>query len=324
MRIEPGYLEIVSEVLRDLGHDPAAFGVETHGRLSEPEFLSMTEFLVAETKEPTLALRIGTKMHIGTHGLLGHAILSSRNLRQAAELLAQYNPIAGARGNIRLSFGGDKAILTFVPPFEVKGAPCFMTDLFFGGLTTGLRQVVGGTLFECSVEIAGHPTMPEMTYETYLGVPVSFGHSANRFVGPLREVDEPLPAASIPLSNLYRRQCEALLRDMAHAEGLAAEIRKELLSARGHFPDMEELANTHNMSERTLRRRLAEEETSYRDLLDEVRSHLAREYLRDTPLTVVDIASLLGFEDVANFRRAFRRWTGLAPQKYRETASSTV
>jgi AraC-like DNA-binding protein len=87
---------------------------------------------------------------------------------------------------------------------------------------------------------------------------------------------------------------------------------------------MEELANTHNMSERTLRRRLAEEETSYRDLLDEVRSHLAREYLRDTPLTVVDIASLLGFEDVANFRRAFRRWTGLAPQKYRETASSTV
>ena len=97
MRIEPGYLEIVSEVLRELGHDPDAFGLETRQRLSEPEFLSMTEFLAAKAQEPTLALRIGTKMHIGTHGLLGHAILSSRNLRQAAELLAQYNPIAGAR-----------------------------------------------------------------------------------------------------------------------------------------------------------------------------------------------------------------------------------
>ena len=324
MRIEPGYVDIVSEVLRELGQDPEVFGLGSRRKLSEPEFLAMTEFLVSEVREPTLALRIGTKMHIGTHGLLGHAILSSRNLRQAAELLAQYNPIAGARGNLRLSFGGDKAILTFVPPFEIDGAPYFMTDLFFGGVITGLRQVVGGPLFECSVELAGRPMLPEMTYESYLGVPVTFGHGANRFIGPLQEVDQPLPAASIPLSNLYRRQCEALLRDMAHAEGLVAEIRRQLLSARGRFPDMGELASAHHMSERTLRRRLAEEETSYRDLLDEVRSHLAREYLRDTPLNVADIASLLGFDDVANFRRAFRRWTGFAPQHYRETSRSIV
>ena len=324
MRIEPGYVEIVSEVLRELGHDPDAFGVGSRRTLSESEFLKMTDFLVARVQEPTLALRIGTKMHIGTHGLLGHAILSSRNLRQAAELLAQYNPIAGARGNIRLSFSGDKAILTFVPPFEIDGAPSFMTDLFFGGVITGLRQIVGGPLFECSVEMAGRPQLPETVYESYLGVPVTFGYEANRFIGPLQEVDQPLPAASIPMSNLYRRQCEALLRDMVHAEGLVAEIRRELLSARGRFPDMGELAAMHHMSERTLRRRLAEEGTSYRELLDEVRSHLAREYLRDTPLNVADIASLLGFEDVANFRRAFRRWAGLAPQKYRETMRRIV
>lgn len=324
MRIEPGYVEIVSEVLRELGHDPEALGVWTRRTLSEPEFLTMTEFLVSEVQDPTLALRIGTKMHIGTHGLLGHAILSSRNLRQAAELLAQYNPIAGARGNIRLSFSSDKALLTFIPPFEIEHAPTFMTDLFFGGVITGLRQVVGGPLFECSVEMAGRPELPEAVYEAYLGVPVSFGHGANRFIGPLREVDQPLPAASIPLSNLYRRQCEALLRDMVHAEGLVAEIRKELLSARGRFPEMGELAATHHMSERTLRRRLTEEGTSYRDLLDEVRSHLAREYLRDTPLNIADIASLLGFEDVANFRRAFRRWEGFAPQQYREMMRPNV
>ena len=324
MRVEPGYAEIFFEVVRELGHDPSAFDFGARPQLTEAEFIAVLEALVAELREPTLALRVGCKMHIGTHGLLGHAILSSRNLRQAAELLALYNPISSARGSTKLTFSGEKAILNFVQPFEIAGAPCFMTDLFFASVVTGLRQVVGGTLFECSVEIAGRPVVPETTYEAYLGVPVSTGHTANRFIGPRGEVDQPLPAASIPLSNLYRRQCEALLRDMAHADGFMADIRRQLLSARGDFPDMAALASAHNMSERTLRRRLAEEGTSYRDLLDEVRSHLAREYLRDTPLNVVDIASLLGFEDVANFRRAFRRWTGLAPQQYRETARTIV
>jgi AraC-like DNA-binding protein len=71
------------------------------------------------------------------------------------------------------------------------------------------------------------------------------------------------------------------------------------------------------MSPRTLRRKLSEHGTSFRKLVDELRMHVAIKYLRDTKLTAEDIASVMGFSDAANFRHAFRRWTGRAPLEYK-------
>lgn len=317
MRIEPGYVEIVSAVLRDLGHDPSAFPVPRTGTVTEDEFRIMSENLVALTQEPSIALRLGSSMHLGTHGLLGHAILSSRSLRQAAGLLIQYSPLHGAQGKIQLAFTGEKAVLTFEPPFEVEGAPHFMVELFFAGVLTALRQLIGPLPDDCRVELSYTPQMSAEVYRRYFGTQVSFGHDLNRFVGPNERVDQPLSAAEIPVADMYRLQCERLLRDMDTAGGLGAEVRRMILGARGRFPGMEEAAKRFNMSERTLRRRLAEENASYRTIVDDVRNYLAREYLKETPLTVADVASLLGFDDVANFRRAFRKWNDCSPQVFR-------
>jgi AraC-like DNA-binding protein len=76
------------------------------------------------------------------------------------------------------------------------------------------------------------------------------------------------------------------------------------------------------MSERTLRRHLEAEGTAYRTLIDEVRLELARSYLTTSQLPVTEIAGLLGYEDPANFRRAFRRLQGQAPAAYRAAASA--
>jgi AraC-like DNA-binding protein len=69
---------------------------------------------------------------------------------------------------------------------------------------------------------------------------------------------------------------------------------------------------------RTLRRRLHEEGTSYRALLDELRMQVSLRYLRETQLTVEEIAAALGFSDAAGFRRAFRRWTRRTPIAFRD------
>lgn len=321
MRIEPGYVEIFSAVLRELGHDPSVFPLPQPGPVSEDEFRRMLENLVALTQEPSLALRLGAAMHLGTHGLLGHAILSSRSLRQAAGLMIQYSPLQGAQGRIQLAFTSDHAILTFEPPFAVKGAPHFLVELYFAGVLAALRQLIGPLPDECRLELAYQPSMPLESYRRFLGVTVSFDHAANRFVGPNDRIDQPLSAASIPVAEMYRRQCERLLRDMNAEGGLSGEVRRMILAARGRFPGVGEAARCQNVSERTLRRRLAEEGTSYRDIVEKVRSHLAREYLRETPLSVADVASLLGFDDVANFRRAFRKWNGQSPQDFRRAAA---
>ena len=77
------------------------------------------------------------------------------------------------------------------------------------------------------------------------------------------------------------------------------------------------MAEQLHLSERTLKRRLSAEGTSFRKLADQVRAQLAEQYLNNTGLTVADIAALVGYDDVSNFRTAFRRWFSTTPQNYR-------
>jgi AraC-like DNA-binding protein len=72
------------------------------------------------------------------------------------------------------------------------------------------------------------------------------------------------------------------------------------------------------MTSRTLRRHLEEEGTSFQAIVDDVRCSLAHEYLKSARMSTSDIAMLLGFSNGANFRRAFRRWTGKGVKQLRE------
>ena len=60
------------------------------------------------------------------------------------------------------------------------------------------------------------------------------------------------------------------------------------------------------------------EDTSYKELLDDVRHLLAKRYLDNKQLSIQEIAFTLGYSDIANFRRAFKRWQGMAPSEYQK------
>jgi AraC-like DNA-binding protein len=71
------------------------------------------------------------------------------------------------------------------------------------------------------------------------------------------------------------------------------------------------------LSERTLRRKLREEGTSIRELVAEARQARASELLGSTTASLDAIAYELGFSSVGAFCRAFKRWTGSSPARYR-------
>lgn len=101
------------------------------------------------------------------------------------------------------------------------------------------------------------------------------------------------------------------------SNSLAARIRDALIGAPGEFPEMERMAQRLRTTPRTLRRRLLVEGVTYQRILDQTREDLARQYLEYTSLTPKEIAFLLGYSDVSNFRRAFRSWTGKKVSDYR-------
>ena len=101
---------------------------------------------------------------------------------------------------------------------------------------------------------------------------------------------------------------------------MAGGVRDRLMARTREMPTMMQMATELGMSTRSLRRRLAEEDTDYESLVTEVRRSLAEELLKADALRVEQIAERLGYAEVASFSRAFKRWTGLSPRAYRNTS----
>ena len=118
--------------------------------------------------------------------------------------------------------------------------------------------------------------------------------------------------------------CDDLLADLALGTGAAGKARTMLLRDVANRPTLAKVAKLLKTTPRTLRRQLRSQDTSFRQLSHELRIHVAVRYLRETKMTVQDIAFALGFSDAANFRHAFRRQTGRTPNEFRQERATTL
>jgi AraC-like DNA-binding protein len=102
------------------------------------------------------------------------------------------------------------------------------------------------------------------------------------------------------------------------ARTLADDVREALGEMiPGDRPAIAKVARSLGMSVRTLQRRLGDLGTTYQDLLDNTRHRSARRLLTNTDLDIVEVAFLLGFEEVNSFVRAFHVWEGTTPARWR-------
>jgi AraC-like DNA-binding protein len=100
-------------------------------------------------------------------------------------------------------------------------------------------------------------------------------------------------------------------------ERLSERVTQHLQMFVERFPSTPEVARAFDLSERSLRRRLQEEGTSFRALVNEVKMQKAQQWLEHTPQSVEHIAQQLGYAEAAAFIHAFSRWTGSSPAAYR-------
>lgn len=119
------------------------------------------------------------------------------------------------------------------------------------------------------------------------------------------------------LTSILGRFTRALYQGYAGRDGLAAQLLNTLVESFGKVGRADLAAKALHTSERTMRRRLAQEQSSFQKVLDEYRAALAQDYLSTTTLSTQQIGELLGFTEATNFRRAFLRWMGESPHHYR-------
>jgi AraC-like DNA-binding protein len=187
----------------------------------------------------------------------------------------------------------------------------------FGIMLSLHRDFMGSSFFVREFQVTYSPSSDASKYAALFGGPVLFGQSANWLLFDSGWLDgTPRLGNEITYSTVVSL-CDAQIEEFQFRRGLVGEVRQILMKNLMRPKRFQDVAQNLNMSARTLRRKLREENSSFRQVVDELRRDIAIRYLRETDLTVEDIAESLGFSDAANFRQAFRRWTKAAPYEFK-------
>lgn len=288
-------------------------------RMSLQQELAFYRNTLELTGDPTIGLKLGEPFVPQRYGLFGYALLSAATFRHALSLAENFGRLTFSFFTLRYEVEGARAWFSFTDPPPIEQA---LVDLYLDRDMSAARVDFGAILGEPLVfgEVHlhhdGHGR--SSTYRDYYGSDVRFSAGDSRFSFSSSLLDKPLPQSDPESSRHFQQQCQLLIAKLTTQGHFVDDVRMLILARPGFFPDIEYVAEKMNMSTRTLRRRLKEENSSYRELLDEIRFGLAREYLGKTSLSMEEICGLLGYSESGNFSHAFRRWSGQSPREWRQ------
>jgi AraC-like DNA-binding protein len=290
--------------------------VDPHLSIPLPAVIALIERARALTGEPALGFYLGLQMSISAHGYLGFAAMSAPTLREALTLAIQYAPIRTTSLVLHLDVTPTAAALVIDERADLGSA----RDVVLLGLLVGIWRIgnalLGRDVGESIIEV----TFPEPDYYARFrrtNPRVRFSQPSNRLVFEPALLDAPLVSADPAALRLAQDQCERLLESLGSDSPVVDRVRRLVLRRDTGVRSFEELAAAVRVSPRTLRRRLADAQVSFSTLLDEARRDRALLLLRSRDVSTKDVAERVGYSNVANFMRAFRRWTGRTPAAYR-------
>ncbi len=322
-------VRVLGEVVKDLGYDPVPLRVrcglpadvrELGAGVSPSQQMAFIRAAIATTGRPDLGLIVGQRHRLPVFGFWGLALATSPNLGSAARIGIQYADLTHTL--LRWSFrrGGRLASLAMRPARPLGDLETYLVEADAAAVATLLQDLLGRVTVLAEARFA-YPAPPwRAAYGEAFACPVVFNATHNELMVATRVLDEPLPGSDPLTAATAEAECRRLLERLGPGGGLTTRLRRLLLAAGGELPAQAKAAEQLSVSERTLRRRLGEEGTSFREVADGVRFELVSGYLKDTSLPLEEIAARTGFSDAANLSHAFRRWTGQAPGKWRQHA----
>ncbi|MBN1654459.1 MAG: AraC family transcriptional regulator ligand-binding domain-containing protein [Deltaproteobacteria bacterium] len=269
------------------------------------------------TGDEDLGLRAARAIDSGDFDVLEYAASSSATLREAIEIIQRYIRLLDDSADFSLQYWNGKASLVLNSILPLNRAA---TDFRLAGVYRGIFRSISSDEHGIS-EVWFRIRRPEKDQEYTLTFPkatLRFQMPFDAVVFDAELLDAPLINSDPKLHDVLRQHMEVLLSERPRTESLTERVRKliETELPKGKTNAVH-IASILDMSRRTLTRRLEQEGTSYKTLLDDLRRRLALRYLETTRMDMGKIAYLLGFSQTTAFHRAFRRWTDYTPHKYR-------
>jgi len=334
--ISVNFAKQVFSTLNDLGCEPEELQQQfalndsklnqPDGRISIPRFMRLGHGAIQLSQRPDFGIEMGKRVTIPLQGLAGLLALTAENLQQACEVLVHYEALSStnSRGKSHFYLNDDgHGVSEFYSISPYNEFNRFVVDVALVGRWRMLELISGKTGAVKLLEIE----YPEPTYaqlfEDLLGCRVIFGADRNALTVRREALAWTLPQSDHNTFASLAQVCDEKLGEVTRQRKFSEQVMDEISPLlTGRTPSIEEVAQNMGLPPWTLRRKLATDQTTFQQILNDTRRGLAESYMKDTGLTISEVSYLLGFGSPTAFQRAFKRWTGQAPGQYRTSLKS--
>jgi len=315
------------KTLQKLGIDPLVIE-EKNSRISADKFAKVLDYCIHETGSNDISIRVANQFHPGMFDVLGYAMMSSNTLQDALGRIAQYKRVVS--NTSELSVIEDDSSLIFdmdVFTHEDSDRPVLsreLTETFLAIIVQFSRNLIAQDLVPNKVVFS----YPKPHYDTqyladFFQCELEYDKPTSQIVFDLEQANIQLLGSNPLITQTHEKLLNEFLSrvnkdDLSHV--IIAKICDVLpLGA----PSQTDIAKQLNMSLRNLQRKLHDQGTSFKDILENTRKKLTLDYIEQKDLSLSEISYLVGFSNTSNFNRAFKRWTGKTPGEYRSQQLKT-
>ena len=281
------------------------------------EMRLIENLMLALPDEPALGFRLGLQYSLSNFGLWGFALRTSRTLREAATLALRYLPLSTAYCQINLINEPGGLGVTMDPDTIPAHLRQFLLERDMATGFNLLNELSLANTMIVTLAFEGPPTDHADYIAQTCAVTPTYHSPRNAIMVKSDDADRPLPTYDPQLVRMLDDQCRLRLQRLQSAS-LGDQVRQQLHGPLGLVASLDEVARALALSPRSLRRKLDQEGTRFRALVEDERRQIALQFLRDSDMKLDELAIHLGYTDTASFTRAFRRWVGCSPGEYRQ------
>lgn len=306
------------QALLDAARLTAADVADADGRLAVAQVAALWQAALDACRDPSLGLRIALAVPFGAYRVVDFLAASAPTVGEGLVRVVRYFPIVNSALSWTIADAGKGVRVALEHPQVPGGLPRAYAEYAIAVTILHCRHANGFAwpLEEVTFAFPAPPATRD--HEAAFGCRVRFGESQNAFVLQRTTWNLPSRAASSDLLRTLEAHASGMLEGLAASRAMSARVARRIISEleRGE-PSLATVARHMAVSPRTLQRRLADEHTTFADVLDQTRRHVAQVYVGDHGLALTEVAYLLGFSEQSAFSRACQRWFNMSPRQLR-------
>jgi len=298
------------------------------GQLTPQQVQDFTELGAARAHRSDLGFELGRLLKLSSHDILGYALLSAPTVDAALRLVARYFSLITPTYQMRYCVDAQGAEAVFTPKLSLSPTVLdFHLEAIVVAFHEHVRSLLGAPHLHSQLSLPMARPAHAARYAELIGAKIHFGEEPPATAKariPMELLGRTLAMADAHALNMAESRCAGLLSRITQSASLASWTTMMLTQAADGAHSLKELASILNLSPRTFERRLAAEGVHFRALAQQALHERACALLKAPRSSVTQVAYQLGYGDVANFTRAFKRMAGVTPSQFQQDAAPTV